>query len=213
VFTGIVAARGRIERVAARPGADGLLRLVVRPETDLGALVPGESVAVDGVCLTVALFEEGAPAFDVVPETLRRTTLGARRAGDRVNLERALRAGDALGGHWVQGHVEGVGTVGAVERRGDEVRLVVRLPDPLAGAVVPKGSVAIDGVSLTVGEVWAETGDGPGGRFSVYLVPHTLSVTGLSEKRSGDPVNVEPDLLGRWVEHHLRRILAERGPS
>jgi riboflavin synthase len=130
----------------------------------------------------------------------------APEAPARVNLERALRVGDELGGHWVQGHVDGVGQVVGVERRGADVRLSVVLPEDLAHAVVPKGSVTLDGVSLTVGEVWEE---GAREAFSVYLIPHTLAVTGLSERGVGARVNVESDPLGRWVR---RALDAQRSP-
>jgi riboflavin synthase alpha subunit len=200
VFTGIVTQRGRVVSAGAARG-DAPARLVVELERAVAGIAVGDSVALDGVCLTAAALDGLRVAFDVVPETLRRTTLGARRPGDRVNVEAALRAGDPLGGHLVQGHVDGVGTVEGVERSGPDVRLTVRLPAVLAGATIPKGSVAVDGVSLTVGE----SGEG---RFSVYLVPHTLAATGLGEKGPGDRVNLEADVVGRWVEHHVRRALS-----
>jgi riboflavin synthase len=198
MFTGIVTHRGVVEGLEPRAGRAA--RLTVRPDRPMEGLADGASVAVDGVCLTVVAREDGRLAFDVVPETLRRTTLGERGPGDRVNLERALRVGDELGGHWVQGHVDGVGDVTAVERRGGDVRMTVALPPGLDGAAVPKGSVTLDGVSLTVGEVWRE---GPREALSVYLIPHTLAVTGLGERRAGARVNVEADPLGRWVKHLL----------
>jgi riboflavin synthase len=181
-----------------------VVRLVVRLDAAIAGLSRGDSVALDGVCLTVVSIDGAAVAFDVVPETLRRTTLGSLAVGSRLNVEPALRLGDVLGGHLVQGHVDGVGTVERVERRGDDVRLVIALPSALFGSTVRKGSVTVDGVSLTVGESEEE-------RFSVYLVPHTLAVTGLSEKREGDEVNVEADVIGRFVEHHVRRALEGRG--
>jgi riboflavin synthase alpha subunit len=206
VFTGIVTQRARV--VSFEGAGDAPRRLVVRLERDLPGLAVGDSVALDGVCLTVVAVGPGAPeggptlAFDVVPETLRRTTLARARPGSRWNVEGALRAGDPLGGHLVQGHVDGVGRIETVERRGGDVRVVVSLPEGLAGAVIPKGSVAVDGVSLTVGECEDD-------RFSVYLVPRTLEATGLSEKAAGDPVNLEADVVGRWVGHHVRRALSE----
>jgi riboflavin synthase len=206
VFTGIVTHRGRI--LAMGEAAGGSRRILLEPTTAMEEVRLGASVAVDGVCLTVSHVERGGLAFDVVPETLRKTTLGERAVGDLVNLERALRVGDELGGHWVQGHVEGCGEVVGVERRGDDVRLSVAVSPALLSGVIPKGSVTLDGVSLTVGEVEQATEAGRGGRFGVYLVPHTLAVTGLGGRRVGDRVNVEPDVLGRWVEHHVRRALS-----
>jgi riboflavin synthase alpha subunit len=205
MFTGIVSQRGTVSEIA-RGGPAGLAggaRLAVALERPIAGTAPGDSVAVDGVCLTVVVVAGTALSFDVVPETLKRTTLGARRPGDRVNVEAALRAGDPLGGHLVQGHVDGVGVVERVERRGADVRMTIRAPSADWGATVPKGSVAVDGVSLTVGE-------SEEGRFSVYLVPHTLAVTGLGSKRAGDAVNLEADVIGRYVEQAVRRTLASR---
>jgi riboflavin synthase len=199
VFTGIVTHQGLVRRVAPTPAG---LRLEVEPSPPLDAPTLGESVAVDGACLTLVAAAGGALAFDVVPETLRRTTLGALSPGDRVNLERALRLGDALGGHLVQGHVDAVARIARVEARGEDRVVEVRLPPELAGAVVEKGSVALAGVSLTVGETWEEDGETA---FRVHLIPHTLAATTLGAWRAGARANVEADLLGRWVEHHLRR--------
>jgi riboflavin synthase alpha subunit len=214
MFTGIVSQRGTVSQIA-RAGPSGAARLAVALERPLPGTAPGDSVSIDGVCLTVVEVRGETLGFDVVPETLRRTTLGARRPGDRVNVEGALRAGDALGGHLVQGHVDGVGVVEEVDRRASgtgadagpgtagDVRMTIRAPSPDWGATVAKGSVAVDGVSLTVGE-------SEEGRFSVYLVPHTLAVTGLGSKRPGDPVNLEADVVGRYVEQAVRRALAAR---
>jgi riboflavin synthase len=194
VFTGIVTHTGRVAGAMRGPG--GALALVVVPDVPFQGLALGASVAVDGVCLTVVDQADGRLAFDVVPETLRKTTLGSYRTGRRVNLERALRVGDELGGHWVQGHVDGTAELTHVERHGDEVRLRLRLAPDMHGSLLPKGSVTLDGVSLTVGEV--EPG-AAGGSFSVYLIPHTLAVTTLGERRPGDRLNVEADVLGRWL--------------
>jgi riboflavin synthase alpha subunit len=201
VFTGIVTHRGRIGHVEVR---GGVTEFGMRPETPMEGIALGDSVALDGVCLTVAAIgEDGTLRFDAVPETLRKTTLGDRAVGDRVNLEAPLRLGDPFGGHWVQGHVDGTGRVDAVEHTGDDVRMVIAVEEDLFRGVLPKGSITLDGVSLTVGEADG-AGDGAGGTFSVYLIPHTLAVTGMGGKTQGDRVNVELDVLGRWVEHHLR---------
>ncbi len=194
MFTGIVTHCGRVEQAERR--ADGALRLVVRPESPMPPVALGASVAVDGACLTVVDAAGGSLAFEAVPETLRKTTLGTLARGSRVHLERALRVGDELGGHWVQGHVDGMARLAAVEVRGAEVRWVMQLPAGLEGSVLPKGSVTLAGVSLTVGEVWRE---GASECFSVYLIPHTLAVTVLGERRPGDLLNVEADVLGRWL--------------
>jgi riboflavin synthase len=177
VFTGIVQERGRVASFE-----DG--RLVVESAIRAGI---GDSVAVDGVCLTVTENDDGRLTFDVVQETLERT----RPFGDEVNLEAALRAGDPLGGHYVQGHVDGVGTVRSI---GDPVWIDV--DSPLLRYVVEKGSIAVDGVSLTVATV-DERG------FAVALIPHTLEVTTLARLAPGDTVNLETDVLAKYVERLL----------
>ena len=206
MFTGIVTHRGTLETL--EPAGD-LLRVVLRPDRPMEGLALGDSVALDGCCLTVVAFgaatadAAGTLAFEAVPETLRKTTLGARGVGDVVNLEAALRTGDALGGHWVQGHVDGVGTLRSIRRQDDDVHMTIGVPESLRGDLLPKGSITVDGVSLTVGEVFEEDGEE---RFRIYLIPHTLAVTGLGAKAVGDAVNLEADVLGRWVKHHLARL-------
>jgi len=212
VFTGLVTHIGRILEAQAR--ADGALRLVVQPEQAFEGLVLGGSVAVDGVCLTLVDLSGGRLTFDVVPETLRKTTLGGHRPGCRVNLERALRVGDELGGHWVEGHVEGTAELTALERSGADVRLTLRHLPEAEGGLLAKGSVTLDGVSLTLGEVWSEGGSTAGGpeAFHVYLIPHTLTVTTLAERQVGERLNLEADVLGRWVRRMLHARGMGRGP-
>ncbi|MEB2343393.1 MAG: riboflavin synthase [Deltaproteobacteria bacterium] len=201
MFTGIVEAVGRV--VAIEP-AGGKTRLRVEaPGVAEGAPI-GASIAVNGACLTVV--EAGAEqvVFEAVPETLARSALGDLRAGARVNLERALRADGRLDGHLVQGHVDGTGRVRALERRGGDVRLAVDCEPELARQLVPKGSVAVDGVSLTLAGV-SESG------FEVALIPHTLAVTTLGERQPGERVNLEADVLGKYVLRYLERVLGEGG--
>jgi riboflavin synthase len=162
----------------------------------------GDSVAVAGACLTVAGRDAGAFEADAINQTLSLTSLGDLRAGDRVNLEPALRAGDPLGGHLVQGHVDGVGTVVAVRADGASRRLRVELPADLRRYVVPRGSIALDGVSLTV----AEVGDGG---VETALIPETLARTTLGEAAEGDRVNVEVDLIARHVEALMQGFVDE----
>jgi riboflavin synthase len=197
VFTGIVETTGRI--AALRAGAKGTRRLAVSSKLDLGSVPLGGSVAVDGVCLTVVARRGRRFEADLGPETLALTTLGERREGDRVHLERPLRLGDPLGGHLVAGHVDGVGRLEATRRRGDALELDISVPAELAAYLAPKGSVAVDGASLTVNRV-------AGRRFSVTLIPHTLAVTKLGELRAGGRVNIEADLLAK----HVARLLAAR---
>ena len=209
MFTGIVTHRGVLDGVQRDAGVDALTELRIRPEPQLPEPRIGESVALDGACLTIAAAEDGVLTFQAIPETLRKTTLGDRAVGDLLNLERALRVGDALGGHWVQGHVDGVGVLVERTQQGEDVRLVIAVDDELHAGMLAKASVTLDGVSLTMGEVWRED---DGGRFSVYLIPHTLEVTGLGTKAPGQRLNVEADVLGRWVAHHVHRILAKNDP-
>jgi len=190
MFTGIVRERGRI---AAVDGGDDGIRLVVEAPATAAQAALGDSIAVSGVCLTVVAADNGTLAFDAVPETLRRSSLAAVAPGDSVNLEPALRAGEPLGGHYVQGHVDGVGRVRSVVPEGDGRRLWIDPPDDLLRYLVEKGSVAVDGVSLTVAEL-DERG------FAVALVPHTLAETTLGEAIPEAAVNVEVDVLAKYVE-------------
>jgi riboflavin synthase len=195
MFTGLVEALGTVRGLA--PGGPGR-RLTVAAGL-ASELALGESVAVNGACLTVVARDAETFAFDVGPETLARTNLGGLRPGDRVNLERALRLGDRLGGHLVQGHVDGVGRVENRRAEGEWVTVWFRCPPALAAEMVPKGSVAVDGVSLTLVDVAVD-------RFNVALIPHTLSATTLGLKGPGDAVNLETDILGKYVVKYLRNL-------
>ncbi len=188
MFTGIITDLGRLRRVA--PG--GTTRLEIETAYDTGAIDHGASIACSGVCLSVVEKGPGWFAVDVSAETLACTTIGAWAAGQPVNLERPLKLGDELGGHLVSGHVDGVGEVVSRRPDGDSVRLRFRAPANLARFIAPKGSVAIDGVSLTVNEV-------EGAVFGVNLIPVTLSETGLGRLAAGDRVNLEIDLLARYL--------------
>ncbi len=194
MFTGIVRERGRV--TAVDEGGDGMRLIVEAPATAEGAAV-GDSVAVSGVCLTVTAAENGRLSFDAVPETLARSSLGELGAGDEVNLEPALRAGEPLGGHYVQGHVDGVGVVRSVERERDGVRAWFDAPAESLRYLVEKGSVAVDGVALTVTHL-DEAG------FAVALVPHTLAATTLGALSPGNRVNREVDVLAKYVEKLVR---------
>jgi riboflavin synthase len=193
VFTGIVREVGHVASVGGR--GDGIWLEIEAPATSAQATV-GDSVAINGVCLTVVAVANGRLAFDAVPETLSRTSLGRLGTGSRVNLEPALRAGDPLGGHYVQGHVDGVGTVREVADEGEGKRIWLDAPPELLRYVVEKGSVAVEGTSLTVAGL-DETG------FAVALIPHTLAETTLGELSPGDTVNLEADVLAKYVERLL----------
>ena len=196
MFTGIVQEIGELRRIEALAGAGGAsdrrievaCTIIPRERLELGA-----SVSVDGVCLTVAAHGAGSFFADVSAETLAVTTLADRQAGARVNLEPALRAGDGLGGHWVSGHVDGIGEVVGTAGDARSLRVEIAAPDALARYIARKGSVTLDGVSLTVNEVM-------GARFSINLIPHTLEMTTLGRLKPGTKLNLEIDLLARYVE-------------
>ena len=191
MFTGIIQSVGRIARLESR-GGDVRLH-VDTAELDLADVQLGDSIAVSGVCLTVVVLSSQGFAADVSNETLSLTTLGKHRAGGPVNLEKALRLADRLGGHLVSGHVDGVGKVVSVTPDGRSQRWNFEVPPQLARYIASKGSVCIDGTSLTVNEV-------DGNRFGVNLIPHTVEHTAFHARRAGDAVNIEVDLVARYVE-------------
>lgn len=195
MFTGIVTARGRITTVERQPDR---LKLSIRSPYD--DLVPGDSVAVNGACLTVVETDGGCFAVEVVTTTRGRTRLADLREGDEVNLERALAVGDRLGGHFVQGHVDGLGTVTAVRRSEDALLVDIDLPPEVADVTVLHGSIAVDGVSLTVNAIPKP------GRIQVALIPFTLERTTLGGVQAGDPVHIEGDMIGKFV----RQLVAPR---
>jgi len=179
-------------------GGDEGIRLVVQAPGTSASLQPGDSLSVSGVCLTAETVTAATITLHAVPETLRKTTLGALAQGDAVNLEPALRAGEPLGGHYVQGHVDGVGRIQSVEAEGEGLRVVVEAPADLLRYCVEKGSIAVDGVSLTVAELFDDA-------FAVALVPHTLEATTLSDLAPGRAVNLEVDVLAKYVERLASR--------
>jgi riboflavin synthase len=202
MFTGIVVEQGKL--VGREPAAAGL-RLAVRAPALAAEARVGDSVAVDGCCLTITSAAEDVLRFDAVAETLRRTTLGERQPADLLNLEPALRVGDRMGGHWVQGHVDAVATLRAREPEGESTLLTFAAPAAVCAYTVEKGSVCVNGVSLTVTE------SGEDG-FAVAIVPHTAEVTNLGRLQPGARVNVEADVLAKYVERLLAGRLAGRAP-
>jgi riboflavin synthase alpha subunit len=190
MFTGIVRERGRVVR--ADGGPDGLALELEAPETAALSAI-GDSVSIAGACLTVTSVADGRMSFHAVPETIERSSLGRLQPGEDVNVEPALRAGDPLGGHYVQGHVDAVGAVRAFDPEGEGARLWVDAPPEVLRYCVDKGSIAVEGVSLTIAGLDAEG-------FAIALVPHTLEATTLGALVPGDPVNLEVDVLAKYVE-------------
>ncbi len=199
MFTGIIEEMGEV--LAVETLTDGA-RLRIRGGALIDGARVGESIAVSGVCLTMVSLAPGEFAADLAAETLRRTTIGGLQPGDPVNLERPLRLDDRLGGHIVQGHVDGVGTISAVAPQGDGIWMEIAPPPPLLLYIAEKGSVAIDGISLTVAKVL------DGERFAVALIPHTLAVTTLGRRSAGDRANIEVDILAKYVERLVEGVRA-----
>ncbi len=199
MFTGIIEHAGTVREIQVTPSG---ARLVLDAGPVAAEARLGDSVAVNGTCLTVVEQTAGTLAFDAVNETLRRTSLGALTEGSRVNLERPMRLGGRLDGHIVQGHVDGTGTLLAGTREGDSFRLRFAAAPELLRYVVEKGSIAIDGISLTVAALSADD-DPAGAWFEVVIIPHTWSVTNLGQKSAGDLVNLEVDVLAKYVERLL----------
>lgn len=197
MFTGLVRSIGVVRAQMEEPGGR---RLVISDPTTAKQVQVGDSVAVDGVCLTVVATEDADLTFQVGPETLARTTLGQRQPGERVNLEPALRMGDSLGGHWVNGHVDAVGTILRSVIEGEWRLLDIGFPPEFADLLVPQGSIAVDGVSLTVVSCSHDC-------FRVMLIPHTQIATTLGRKEAGEAVNLEFDLLAKYVRHLVQRYL------
>jgi riboflavin synthase len=195
MFTGIVEGMARVKSVSkSKRGADTSMRVKLGK---LGrGLKEGDSVCINGACLTAMKLSKGEAEFEMVAETIRRTNLGSAKPGDYVNVERSLKVGERLEGHFVLGHVDGTGTVDKIEKLPSETKVWIRLDSQLAKSVVEKGSIAVDGVSLTVVDVDGE-------KVSISLIPHTLGVTTLGMRKKGETVNIETDILGKYVNSNL----------
>jgi riboflavin synthase len=212
MFTGIVEKTGTVESIARAEPERPAARLTVSTDLDLGGTVVGASIAVDGVCLTVVDLDvaRGRFAADLGPETLMLTTLGAMEPGTRVHLERPLRLGAELGGHLVTGHVDAVGLIVARRENGSALDLEISVPSNVGRAIAPKGSIAIDGVSLTINVLADMAG---ASIFGVTLIPHTLAVTKLGGKAIGAAVNIETDLIAKHVERLVGPYAARDGAA
>jgi len=193
MFTGIIEELGRVEKIQRRAG---LISLVIACKTIVEGTKVGDSISVNGVCLTATGINKDSLCFDVIAESLKKTNLGDLRIKDKVNLERSLKLGDRLGGHMLTGHIDCVGVIRQKRQVSGDMILHISIPPGFSKHVVAKGSVAIDGISLTVVEV-------KGNVFSVHLIPHTLKLTTLSFKGPSDKVNIEVDLVGKYVSSML----------
>ncbi|MFP4644253.1 MAG: riboflavin synthase [Spirochaetales bacterium] len=201
MFTGLIEEIGTVRESTPISGGK---RLVIESSVVVGDLAIGDSVSVDGVCQTAVAVASRTFSCEAVGETLDKTTLGALQSGARVNLERAMRADTRMGGHMVQGHVSGLGYVTGVQRRGDNWLLLIDLPESLLPLMVPEGSVAVQGVSLTVAHI-------SGREIGINVVPHTADHTNLVMHKSGDSVNIETDILGRYVARMLSAYTTGEG--
>ena len=190
VFTGIIEELGTIKGV--RRQSEGI-RLSVSAKVVMDGMKAGDSIAVNGACLTVTEFDSVSLTADVSGETINRTNIGKLRVGEKVNLERPMKLSDRLGGHLVSGHIDGIGVIRGVERKGGMSIFTIEVPAEFKKYLIIKGSVAIDGISLTVNEV-------KGNRFTVTIIPHTAEMTTLGFKKAGDIVNLEADMIGKYVE-------------
>ena len=195
MFTGLIQKVGKLESIRLQ-GDTGVLALHVA-SWDSNIEI-GESIAVQGVCLTVTAVEGAGIQFDILKETLDKTALREKKSGDLLNLERALRPIDRLGGHFVTGHIDGTGIVKAVNRAGRDWVLEIAIPESMCSGFVPKGSVALDGISLTVAEL-------KGSSFGVHIIPHTWAETSLVDLKAGAMVNIETDILGKYVKGYLNK--------
>jgi riboflavin synthase len=195
MFTGIVKGTGKVTSVLkSKSGAETVIR--VRLGKFGRGLKQGDSVCINGACLTATKLSKNDAEFQMIAETIRRTNLGLLKPGEMVNIERSLRVGERLEGHFVLGHVDGTGIIENIQKRASETIIWIKLDKGLAKLLVPKGSIAVDGISLTVVGVEAD-------RISISLIPHTLKVTTLGVKRRGDRVNIETDMLGKYVRSNL----------
>jgi riboflavin synthase len=193
MFTGIIEGLGAV--AAIRPAGQGK-RLAITADFELAGTKVGDSIAVSGACLTAVAIAGRQFDVDASPETLARTTLGAARVGERVNLERALRLSDRIDGHLVSGHTDGTGVIASREAAGNAVIVTVAVPEALTRYMIVKGSVAVDGVSLTINRIEAD-------RFSVSIIPYTSGLTTIGFKQKGEGVNIEVDMIGKYVEKFL----------
>ena len=194
MFTGLIEDLGEIVQIGKKENS---FQITIASHVDLDIQDIGASISVDGVCLTIVELDKQKFTVDVSPETLERTTLQKRKRGDFVNLERALRISDRLGGHLVTGHVDGVGTIKSIDKKANSLVVSIEAPKGISSYLIEKGSVGLDGISLTINKVTGNT-------FSVNIIPHTARTTTIGRRKVGDGVNIETDLIGKYVEKFLK---------
>lgn len=192
MFTGIVEGTGTIEKIEKNPKNRSAINMTVDLDKQAKGLKIGQSVAVNGVCLTVTKISKNKCNFEMIEETTKKTSLGNLKTGSTVNIERSIRAGDRMEGHFVLGHIDGVGTIKKIEKKPKEIKIWFDIQKQLARYVVKKGSIAVDGISLTVVDVMNN-------HISVCLIPHTMKVTNFNSKKIGDKINIETDILGKYI--------------
>ena len=195
MFTGIVKEIGVISRIEKR---DGIISITANSKKVVMGLETGDSIAVNGVCLTAVKVGGGKITFEVMEETARHSTLAHMKEGNEINLESSMRADGVFGGHFVQGHIDCIGKVLSITRSGSEFSMTIGIPEGFDDLYIDKGSVALDGVSLTIGKAGT-------GKFDIYLIPHTLEYSTLGKRKAGDRVNVEFDVIGKYIAGAMRR--------
>ena len=192
MFTGIIEGTGTVESISRSTSGGSAIRMTVDLGKNARGLKIGQSVALNGVCLTAIELNKGRCSFEMIQETAEKTSMGDLKKGSTVNIERSLKASDRLEGHFVLGHVDGVGTIAEIQEKPDEVQVWFQLPEELTRYVVKKGSIAVDGISLTVVDTRKNMA-------SVCMIPHTIQVTNFTRKAKGDKVNIETDILGKYI--------------
>lgn len=192
MFTGIIEGLGKIVRFDKKTSNRSAVNMKISLGKIAKGLKVGDSVAINGVCLTTINITKGIAEFEMVGETIAKTNLGNLESGDRVNIERSLKVGKRLEGHFVLGHVDGVGTISKLQKQTNQVKIWIKIPKELSKYIIKKGSVTVDGISLTVVDVLKD-------QFSVSIIPHTMKITNLNYKKVGEKVNIETDVLGKYI--------------
>ena len=192
MFTGIIEGLGSIVMFDKKTSNRSAAKMKIKLDKIAKGLKVGDSVAINGVCLTAVNISKGITEFEMIGETIKKTNLGSLERGDRVNIERSLKVGERLEGHFVLGHVDGVGIISKIEKQTNQVQIWIKIPKELSKHVIKKGSITVDGISLTIVDKLKD-------QFSVSIIPHTMQVTNLGYKKIGDKVNIETDILGKYI--------------